>query len=169
MTTRPMTDEEIVRSFRNAVDQKQQVRILAELNECKNSEIKRILEDAGEKVPDLRGKPVPCDVESIVAEQNRQNAIADSVDEQAPLHKFIPDPDAAEEFFVDQIPLPHIPPLQTGPNITSGADRAISILRILRPGDPQSFVQVMYEAAVHAFRNDVSKILADFLEGNVNA
>lgn len=169
MTTRPMTDEEIVRSFRNAVDQKQQVRILAELNDCKKSDIKRILESAGEKVPDLRGRSAPCDAEAIVAEQNRQNAIADSVNEQAPLHKLAPDPDAVEECFVDQIPLPHLPPVQTGPNITSGADRAISILRILRPGDPQSFVQVMYEAAVHAFRNDVSKILADFVEGNVNA
>ena len=43
----PMTDEEICRDYRQAKDQREQIRILAELNLCKPKEIAEILVAGG--------------------------------------------------------------------------------------------------------------------------
>ncbi len=46
-----MTNEEIVRDYRQAKNRSKQIGILAELNGCKKSDIVKILVDAGETVP----------------------------------------------------------------------------------------------------------------------
>ena len=50
--TLPMSNAEIVRSYQQAEDKKKQLKILAELNLCKNSEIVAILEANGVEVPE---------------------------------------------------------------------------------------------------------------------
>lgn len=49
-----MTDKEIVASYRRCADQSKQVQILADLNACKPSKIRRILAEAGEIALDLQ-------------------------------------------------------------------------------------------------------------------
>ena len=51
-TIMTMTESEIVRDYRSAKNKKMQISILADLNECKPEDIKRILKDNG---VDLRG------------------------------------------------------------------------------------------------------------------
>lgn len=54
-----MTPEEIVRDYKQAAKPMNQIKILAELNGCSNSEIAKILIEAGESVPGIfmnRGK-----------------------------------------------------------------------------------------------------------------
>lgn len=51
-----MTEEEILRDYRQAKTKQKQIGILAELNACDKAEIKRILTEAGEQLPGNMGK-----------------------------------------------------------------------------------------------------------------
>lgn len=51
-----MTEEEIVRDYRQAKTKQKQIEILAELNACDKAEIKRILTEAGEQLPRNMGR-----------------------------------------------------------------------------------------------------------------
>ena len=48
-----MTPEEIVRSYREALDKKQQLRVLADLNVCKQEVIRKVLIENGVKPQEL--------------------------------------------------------------------------------------------------------------------
>ena len=65
-----MTNEEIVRSYRQAEDPRRQIRILSELNAVKQSAIAEILRTAGETVPSLRGRARPVDAEKEAVRSN---------------------------------------------------------------------------------------------------
>lgn len=55
-----MTNEEIVRDFREAANKVKQIGILADLNACSKTEIRKILTDAGEAVPYARQGEKPA-------------------------------------------------------------------------------------------------------------
>lgn len=55
----PMTKGEIVTSYRQAKDQRSQIKVLAELNVTSQEEIIKILQEAGETVQDSKPKPKP--------------------------------------------------------------------------------------------------------------
>ena len=65
-----MTNEEIVRSYRQAEDPRRQIRILSELNAVKQSVIAEILRTAGETVPSLRGRARSVDAEKEAVRSN---------------------------------------------------------------------------------------------------
>ena len=46
-----MTNEEIVRDYRQAAQPAKQIAVLADLNQCSRQEIAQILKDAGEELP----------------------------------------------------------------------------------------------------------------------
>lgn len=70
-----MTDKEIVASYRRCADQSKQVQILADLNACKPSKIRRILAEAGEIALDLQDVAPGGELEHIRARTD--NPIAD--------------------------------------------------------------------------------------------
>ncbi len=74
-----MTDKEIVASYRRCADQSKQVQILAELNACKPSKIKRILAEAGEIALDLQDVAPGGEFEHIrdAATDHPDNPLAD--------------------------------------------------------------------------------------------
>ena len=51
------TDEEIVRSYKEARDPKRQINVLADLNECKPQQIRDVLKRAGLKLPKKPKEP----------------------------------------------------------------------------------------------------------------
>jgi len=58
-----MTNEEIVRNYREAKKKLNQIKILADMNECKSRDIAQLLIEAGESVPSIflgqtRGKKI---------------------------------------------------------------------------------------------------------------
>lgn len=74
-----MTEFEIVRSYREAANQKAQIKILAELNLCKIGEIKRILLAAGENVYDKRmQKDAPVEIKE---EEEMGNVVEQEIPE----------------------------------------------------------------------------------------
>ena len=82
-----MTNEEIIASYRRAVDRRKQIRILSELNNVKQSVIADILKAAGEEVPSLKGRSKPIDVEAEVAQANaadRGQQLPDETAERVP-------------------------------------------------------------------------------------
>lgn len=52
-----MTKGEITRAYREAHNKSEQIKILADLNECDKSEIEKILKDAGHEIPTRGRKP----------------------------------------------------------------------------------------------------------------
>lgn len=82
-----MTNNEIVRSYREAKSKKEQIKILAQLNACEEIVIKTILMDAGEKLPYARVKPVATSQEENTVKPeavNDEEPTMAAVDEDKP-------------------------------------------------------------------------------------
>ena len=67
-----MTEKEIVKSYKNAVNQRAQIGILAELNLCSKKEITAIIEAAGLNVPGRRPVTKKEPIQEAVEEKKEE-------------------------------------------------------------------------------------------------
>lgn len=133
-----MTDMEIVASYRRADEneKKKQIKILAELNDCKRSAIKKILIAAGEEVEDLRGA-VPADAVAPVVEdpQSREELLAALAQAREELK-------AAQAMV--RLPFSEL------------AERALTCLGLIRDSDSEDVKTRVAQSAMYLFGADVA-------------
>lgn len=71
-----MTNEEIVRDYRQAAQPAKQIAVLADLNQCSRQEIAQILKDAGEKLPGWYSKKEKKAAKNDTAAESRDDTAA---------------------------------------------------------------------------------------------